>query len=117
MGMSSFSAGSISQRRKMQSYRAIPILNEWRKMWQDKDPVAEHFQRFGVDIFCPGGKGYQWNEQDMTMESIVYGHPAKPKKNTDNNSFLDAFGQVESAIKFENDGLRVKLKFKAEDKK
>lgn len=104
---------TTDDRRRQQSYRAIPILNVWKKLaqFEKQSPVAAHQQRFGEDIYCPGGKGYQWNEVAMTMESVTYGHPAKQKSSAADDDLFAAFRHIESGIKFENDGLRVKLKF------
>lgn len=110
IGLNSTGGPTITQLRRKQSYRAIPILNEWHRLWSNKNPISEHLHHFGEDIHCPGGKGYQWNAKDMTMESTTYGHPANQKEIIDNESLLDPFGHIESAMKFEHDGLRIKLK-------
>lgn len=101
---------SFSDMRRKQSYRAIPILNEWKRKYEEWDPAVFHFAKFGEDVFCPGGKGYVWNEEGMTMESVVYGYPALPKEVDESEALLDEFGEVESGMKFENDGLRLRFK-------
>ncbi|MGJ8655332.1 MAG: hypothetical protein ACSHX6_02690 [Akkermansiaceae bacterium] len=110
MALSSVDGASFSERRREQSYRAIAVLNEWKRRFDAADPVGAHFTKFGEDVFCPGGKGYVWNAEGMTMESVVYGYPAKPKKVEDDGLLMGLFGEVESSMKFENDGLRVRLK-------
>jgi hypothetical protein len=110
MTMTSTAGDSLTNKRRMQSYRAIPILNEWKRKFKEGNPTEIHFAKFGEDIFCPGGKGYVWNEKEMTMESVVYGHPAAPKKLDKDVSLMDIFGELESSMKFEHDGIRVGLK-------
>jgi hypothetical protein len=108
--LSSPDGRSLADMRRRQSYRAIPILNEWKRRFENVKPVMIHFTKFGEDIFCPGGKGYVWNKEEMTMESVVYGHPAKPRKVEEDGALMDVFGELETAMKFEHDGLRLKLK-------
>jgi hypothetical protein len=110
MALSSANGASLVAMRREQSYRAIPVLNEWKRRFEGVKPVMIHFTKFGEDIFCPGGKGYVWNKEDMTMESVVYGHPAKHRKVEDDGSLMDAFGELETSMKFEHDGLRLRLK-------
>ena len=57
----------------------LPALNEWKRLFPDRDPVAVHREVWGVTLVCPGGGNYVWNEKYATMESTVYGHPGQPK--------------------------------------
>jgi hypothetical protein len=115
MALSSANGSSLADMRRAQSYRAIPILNEWNRIFEKADPVAIQFTRFGEDVFCPGGKGYAWNAEEMTMESVVYGHPAKPRK-VDEASVMNPFGEIETSMKFEHDGIRLGLKISSAEK-
>ena len=58
----------------------LPILNEWKRLYPDRDPVEVHRAVWGVELVCPGGGKYVWNEKFQTMESTVYGSPAAPKE-------------------------------------
>ncbi|MEN8151255.1 MAG: hypothetical protein ABFS86_15675 [Planctomycetota bacterium] len=66
--------------RRMQdrAWSNLPIMNEWRRLYPDEDPVEVHHRFFGARPVCPGGQGYRWNEEMKTVESVVYGHPAAP---------------------------------------
>jgi hypothetical protein len=86
----------------------LPILNEWKRRYPDKDPVKVHEQFWHTRLVCPGGGRYVWNEQWQTMESTVYGHPAQPKAGPDQ---LLPVGNITSAnlgVTFEDQGLSAK---------
>lgn len=57
----------------------LPILNEWKRLYPDRDPVAVHQQIWKTQLACPGGGKYVWNKEFQTMESTVYGHPGQPR--------------------------------------
>lgn len=111
LAVSALDGLSLEASRKQQSWRAIPILNQWKRNFPDADPLDFHRQHFGEDIFCPGGQGYRWNTAEMTMESVVYGHPASldslPPKS---KHLLTRLNYMTSSLVFEDGGLRLKLK-------
>ena len=41
----------------------LPILNEWKRLFPDRDPVEVHQQVWQVELVCPGGGKYVWNEK------------------------------------------------------
>jgi hypothetical protein len=84
----------------------LPILNEWKRMFPDKDPVALHEQVWGTKLLCPGGGSYVWNSKWATMESTVFGHPGEPKTNTPRT--LADIQSAEMGVTFENGGLSAK---------
>jgi len=57
----------------------IPILNEWRRLYPEQDPVELHARLWKTRLVCPGGGKYVWNDEWQTMESTAFGHPAQPK--------------------------------------
>lgn len=61
------------------AWNNLPILNEWKRLYPDQDPVKLHEQLWGVKLISPGGGAYVWNDAWHTMESTVYGHPGQPK--------------------------------------
>lgn len=74
-------AASVSWVRdamRRRSWDNLPILNEWRRLFPDEDPVALHRRLWGVELICPGGGRYIWDETAETMSSTAYGHPAAP---------------------------------------
>jgi hypothetical protein len=58
---------------------AIPVLNEWHRRQPAADPVKLEWDRFASDVYCPGGKGYRWNERAMTMESVAIDQDDDPR--------------------------------------
>lgn len=84
----------------------IPILNEWRRIYPDQDPIAVHEQVWKTKLVCPGGGSYQWNEAWQTMESTVYGHPSEPKSGPMIPPTLTRFTRALLGATFEKEGLR-----------
>lgn len=101
---------SFEDVRQSQSWNALPILNEWKRLHPDQDPVAFHQSHYATTIDCPGGNGYRWNDEAMTMESVAYGHPTGAKLEGKPLVWLNSFTRLRSALSFENDGLRVRAK-------
>lgn len=100
---------SLEERRRGLSYAALPVLNEWYKSHDAEDPVAFHRERFARSIECPGGKGFRWNGEDLTMESVVYGHPGRQKDGAKPLEVLERFKTLDMKGSFEDGGLRIKV--------
>ena len=64
---------------QMRAWSNLPILNEWKRLYPDRDPVELHERVWKIRLICPGGGQYVWNDKYQTMESTVYGHPGEPK--------------------------------------
>ena len=107
---------TLADRERFLSYQALPILNEWYKTREAKDPVAFHQARFVKAIECPGGKGYHWNAEDLTMESVVYGHPGKPRGLEIQPEWLAKFQTLRAVGSFEEGGLRMKVGLDSESR-
>lgn len=99
----------IDELRRRESWRALPILNEWHQLFKDSDPVAIHREAFGVDLFCPGGRGYRWNEKALTMESVAFGHPAAPRNDATALPLLGQFDSLRAGFEFSEGGLRARV--------
>lgn len=84
----------------------LPILNEWKRKFPDRDPVEVHRQVWHTELVCPGGGKYVWNERYATMESTVYGHPGEPKQGPAAPPVLGGFRGAEFRLTFEPQGLR-----------
>ena len=97
----------LAERRRIESWSALPILNDWHRRQMDVAPEEFHRGAFGEGIFCPGGKGYRWNAEAMTMESVAYGHPAAPRDEAEEFAVFEDFGLLAAGLGFEDDGLRL----------
>ena len=91
------------------SWSNLPVLNEWKRLFPDRDPVAVHAAVWGVTLQCPGGGKYVWNAQYGTMESTVYGHPGQPKAGPPAPPVLSSFASGDFGLTLENDGLRARV--------
>lgn len=93
-----------------QSWSNIPILNEWRRLHPDRDPVAVHQRLWSTHLLCPAGGKYVWNGEHQTMESTATGHPGAPKAPADVRiRSLDPFRAGDFGLDFEHDGLRARV--------
>jgi hypothetical protein len=87
----------------------LPILNQWKQMYPDEDPVELHQRVWKIRLICPGGGRYVWNEKFQTMESTVYGHPGEPKSGPAAPPALTEFANGSFGLTFENQGLRARV--------
>ncbi len=108
---------NLDSMRQSLSWDALPILNEWKRRFPDQDPADFHEAHYGVRIDCPGGKGFRWNEQDRTFESVAYGHPGSPRQAGEAIGFLENHRRFQSGIEFENDGLRARLRLGPDERR
>ena len=89
------------------SWGNLPILNEWRRRWPDRNPVDLHEEFWHTRLVCPGGGDYVWNDEWQTMESTVYGHPGQPKRGPASVALADVVGG-NFGLTFEDLGLRAR---------
>src|SRR5262249_50862670 len=99
---------------QMRSWSNIPILNEWKRLFPDLDPVKVHERLWHTTLVCPGGGQYVWNDQWKTMESTVYGHPGEPKAGPKATSVLGRFQNANFGLTFEEHGLRARMELSRE---
>jgi hypothetical protein len=102
---------------KLGSWSNLPILNEWKRLFPNQDPVKVHERLWHVTLICPGGGKYVWNEQWHTMESTVYGHPGQPKPGPKSPPILGQFQSANFGLTFEEQGLRARVELMREGRK
>ena len=73
-----YEGGRANRHAVKAAWASLPILNEWRRLYPDDDPVAVHEAAWGVRLTDPAGGGYVWDPEWKTMASVRYGHPAAP---------------------------------------
>jgi hypothetical protein len=101
--------GGAGGRLQLLSWANLPILNEWRRLFPQEDPVALHERLWQVRLACPGGGRYVWNERFQTMESTVYGCPAAPRQGGDLPELVERLRPSGAGLTFEEQGLRARL--------
>jgi len=96
-------AGETGVRGWMQrrAWANLAILNEWKRLFPDQDPVALHERLWGVRLTSAAGGTYTWNETWLTMESSVFGHPGEPKPGPELPSGLADIARVSFGLGFE----------------
>jgi hypothetical protein len=88
----------------------LPVLNEWKRLYPDRNPVEVHERLWQTRLVDPGGGQYVWNEKFRTMESTTYGHPGAPKDGPETPPVLASLVAAHFGLTFEEDGLRAKAK-------
>lgn len=96
--------------RQRMAWKALPILNEWRAVAGARDPIAFHTQHWGVELRCPAGEGFVWNEEWQTYESSVFGHPGQPRMGDRLPALVRAARGAELGLTFAQDGLRARVR-------
>ena len=94
---------------QVRAWSNLPILNIWKRMYPNQDPVALHQRIWHSQLACPGGGTYVWNEKWQTMESTVYGHPGQPKRGPAVPHALDQLSSYDFGLNLEDQGLRARV--------
>jgi hypothetical protein len=105
--LESFSRDEAATEAQSQAWAGIPILNEWKRLFPDKDPVEVHHRLFQARLLDGAGGKYVWNDRWQTMESTIYGHPGEPKQGPSLMAVLRRFSG-DLGLTFENSGLRAR---------
>lgn len=113
----SMSQEAYRSSQQMLCWNNLPILNEWKRLFPDQDPVKLHERFWQTRLLCPGGGSYVWNAQWHTMESTVYGHPGEPKPGPNGIPLLAKFSGANLGLSFENQGLSAKVVLDRDTKK
>ena len=98
--------GRQLQRR---SWNNLPILNEWKRLYPEKDPLAVHEQVWATKLLCPAGGQYVWNKDLQTMESTVVGCPESPKPAPESLLQFRGINFANFGLTFENQGLQAQV--------
>ena len=97
-------------RRRTLSWQALPILNEWHRRDPGTDAVAFHRRWMGEPLLCPGGRGYRWNPDHHTFESVAYGHPGAPRDEPAADLATPAaYETIGAGLHFDLGGLRARV--------
>lgn len=103
-----FIGGNYQSEMQASAWGNLPILNEWKRRFPDRDPLAVYAQFAQANLVCPGDGKYIWNDKWQTMESTVYGHPGEPKDGPPLPPVLDSIRAADFGLTFEQNGLRAK---------
>lgn len=99
----------VSRVEREAAFRALPILNQWKALFPNQDPVDLHRRLFGVTLLAPAYGQYVWNEQYQTFESTVHGFPGQTKEGPGAlRPPLESLSTANCGLTFENGGLRAR---------
>lgn len=102
-------AGAFDQdAARRRAWAILPILNEWKRRFPERDASQVHEAWWGMRPVEPGGGEYRWNEKFRTMESTLYGHPGEPKDGPTGAPGLENIDAANFGITFEDKGLRAR---------
>jgi hypothetical protein len=88
------------------AWQNLPILNEYKRLYPDRDPILLHEKLWGIRLVDPAGGQYVWNETWHTMESSIYGSPYQPKQGPAGSYLPEAIKSGNFGLTFEEGGLR-----------
>ena len=83
------------------AWRNVPILDEYKRRFPDKDPATVHEQLWGERLFCPNDGTYEWNETWHTFVPQLGELPTA--------SPIAAVKEADLGVTFENDGIRARV--------
>lgn len=107
----------ISTHATQSSWRNLDILNEWQKIYPDKNPLEIHQKVWKSKLTCPLGGSYRWNNYHQTMESSKVMHPQNPSRYPiDIPAPWNSFSYLEGGFTFEHGGVRARFIFHKEKK-
>ena len=94
-----------SSRTSFRSWQALPILNEWRRRFPDRDPIEVHQEVTGERLRCPSGGNYVLDKKRGIMVSEVFGLPGDEPSKLKNplNSF--PFSHLAFSVNLERNSL------------
>jgi len=103
--------GDWRDRRRELAWRALPILDEWRRLAPGVDPLAFHRDHFGVTLRAPDGGRYELDAGGDRTQCSVFGHPWAPGEGALLPPAVSALKGVELGVTFEEgDGLRARAR-------
>jgi Protein of unknown function (DUF3352) len=98
---------------RQESWKNLPILNEWKRRFPDCDPVEFHQRIWTESLTCPGGGKYEWDEVQQTMRSDKFGSPQDPSFPMGAPFPLEGVRSFDIGLTQEGDqGLRVQIVIK-----
>ncbi len=98
-----------SGKQDVASWNNLAILNEWHRLFPDRNPVEVHEELWNTRLLCAGGGEYLWNEEWQTMESTVYGHPGNPREGPIFPLALNDLASGDFGLTLEENGLRARV--------
>ena len=87
----------------------LPILNYLHIRYPDKDPLAVYKTLFGQQLVEPTGGQYVWDAEVQSYVSTHHGFELKPKAGPTMSPAIGPKDQIQTAISFQDGGLRATL--------
>ncbi|HVS20188.1 MAG TPA: hypothetical protein VMT18_16410 [Planctomycetota bacterium] len=97
-------------RARATAYGPIPLLDDWRARFPERDPAELYREAFGLALVDPSGADYVWDAEWETHASPAFGHPARPRQGPAWPSLFEGLEAVDLGLTFEADGLRARAR-------
>lgn len=104
----SLSAEGYEDKVRTRAAMALPILNEWKRLFPNEDPVAFHERVFHERIVVPEAGEFEFDGARATMTTSRLGDLAHPKSLEKPLRVLPDIEAVDLGIGFEHGGLRAR---------
>lgn len=104
----SVGAENYEDRIRTRAAMALPILDEWKRLFPDEDPVAVHERFFHERIVSHDGGPFEFDATRGAMTSSRLGDLARPRRLEAPLPILPGIEAVDLGIGFEHGGLRAR---------
>jgi hypothetical protein len=99
----------LEETARAQAWAALPILNEWRRLFPDQDPRELYARTLGAGMLGGPNATYVWNENWRSFESVHCGLPQAPRPSLGVRRALGEIRRFAAGLTFERDGLRARV--------
>jgi hypothetical protein len=104
---------SISGRRREAAWAALPILDEWKRLFPERDPAELH-EGVWRERLAPSEDGFAWDPTTQRMASNPWGSPAAPRTGSELAPELERLRSADFGLTFEDQGLRARWRVERE---
>ncbi len=108
--VSALASDETSKWEQQVAFKALPILNEWRRLFPERDVLEVHSEVFAAKLTAPASGQYEWGPALWSYASTVHGQPGAPKKGPGPlRPPFEAISTANFGISFELGGLRARF--------
>ncbi|HEY2157401.1 MAG TPA: hypothetical protein VGH33_17365 [Isosphaeraceae bacterium] len=102
----------IVEELQVRSRGDLTILDEWRRHFPGRDPVAVHEAAWGTALVDPGGGRYTRNPRWETMGVLRLRPPGRARTSNEANDPASRFRAAGHGLRFEGGGLRARTEIR-----
>lgn len=95
-------------RLRVMAQAPVPLLNDWRNRFPEKDPLELVQTVWHFEVSCPAGGEYVWNDEYKTYESSHLGLMTSARSSESLPAILRDLATLRFGVGFEHDGIRAR---------